>query len=357
VLDKGGAKCNLSASVLKITSFMFIFRFVAFSVVLTQMSSHIFAQTLPANLTSVASSQGNLWLKMRQNLNGLYSIHADIDTVSVGEKPILQINPAFTVGTPIETGFHIWETPTSFKYEEDDINQGASKILELHTHTPTSDQVFRNLSGGYLVISSNPSDPDWNYSFWMDIDNAVFMPYSFFIQDADDGFPGYFRQMPHLNEITDLKFWNQTVFRAAASMLSNRDASIATIDVSVKGIPNRAYYSPSYTYEIYCSKKDDYYPIGFRKRNKAGVIVQEVTCNQMNLVKSTHDNFSFLFPGKITNKSYNDEGQLLWTRVSTISNVTVNEKFDSDDQFYTIDPSIGRRIWDKDKNVWIQVPK
>ena len=289
---------------------------------------------------------------LRANFAGVESIHAKVTIVHVIEKADLDIEPGVEVSVPLTRTFTFWQKGDSFKYEVFNVNQNLQSLVARHAHTDDQDQYFTPANGGRLNIQKHSANKEW-----LAVDDAVLQPYGFLYPADNGGLPGYFAHMPSLSDLVNPDLWKQLAATNNLAISPSSNGDILTVFLTISGGIDKPYYSSQYTYEINLSKEKNYFPTGYKKRNKAGNIVQEVSCTKVGSAKNSNGTL-FYFPEQLVVKSYNDSGGLLFTKTSTIEDVSINSiSKDDEDQLFTIDPSTAKIIFDVDKKVLITVPQ
>lgn len=292
---------------------------------------------------------------VQHNFTEITSLYAETSVTKHLMPPYLDIEPGVNLSQATTFNFNYWEKGSSFRYEVDSTIKERQGLIALHARNGDLDQYYTMKNGGMLVLSHREIDKEWLSS-----DNAVLQPYGFLYHEIPGIFSDYAARMPSLADLKNPDLLKSLLTNTSVKLLSmrpNAPPDIATILITIKGGEEKQYQSGEYSYEVYLSKQYHWFPVGYRKRNKDGILIQEVFCSQITQEKDTTGGIPFIYSKKVQTWEYNKKGQLLLTVDSIISKLTFNAISDAqEEQLFNIDPGTAKVIYDKDKNVYIKVP-
>ena len=285
---------------------------------------------------------------LKKNFSDISSIQSEVKITRTYFKGY-NLEPGKQLPVTLTYRFTFFQSGGSFKYEAYNTTGGVEKCIAQHAHTDSEDQYFNGVQRTLLIVKQSPD------KYYLDIDDAALLPYGFLYSD-DYRDADYYPHMPSLAELKDANLWNKFLTNPTLKILDDTNPNITTIIFTISGGVVKPEYTSEHTYEVYLSKKMNYFPVGYIKRNKIGLRVQDVLCTKINQCHDAKSTVSYYSPEETDFRGYNSKGELAWWDHSQISNLIINS-IAPDDQVFYIDPSIAKWIYDQDKKVMIPVPK
>jgi hypothetical protein len=235
---------------------------------------------------------------------------------------------------------------------------GRNELMVRHARSGTFHQYLQNqgINGNALTLSHSI-----RYRGWLESDDIIFLPYGFlYLENPDRDFVADAPELtPCLEDFRDPKFWLAFSGNASVRLTSPADApDILLLEMVVpsKGVDG-PHISSEYRYEVRLSKKNHYFPLGYKAWNKAGQLVAEVSAEDI-VEPEWPGGVRFRFAKKAITKTYNEKGELTVTSVCTVNDVKINDIGpDAEDDVFHIDPAMADYIQDMDKGAVIAVPK
>ena len=144
-----------------------------------------------------------------------------------------------------------------------------------------------------------------------------------------------------------------SIVRSSVEMKAVTINSRECVELSLPGAVDY-YQRVPYTYKVYFSIKDNYFPIGWDTVDAADKIISQYRITELGKIATASGQF-FYYPKTATLGWFGESGSNTTDVVQTfrITNFSLNSL--SDDNF-TIDPSTANSIQDMDTNMVIMVP-
>ena len=293
--------------------------------------------------------------KMKQGFDGISSIHSEVKIEKTLELPYREFAASVDPTLPTKWTFEYWAKGKYYNYQLTSQTKGKEGFVAREALASGTDDLTQYLSkkaDGLMVIqlSRKPTS-----KYWLTTENATFATYAF-LYSGSDVKADFIPTIPSLSDLQAPKTWEQFANNPTLHLTSsNGDIISLTVNLKENG-PVIPYHESQYTYVIRLSKRLNYFPVGYKKINGAGVTVLQVSC--VDVIQTKHDNNAiFLSPKKVISKGYNRSGQLLLTVSSVMESIGINTLADYSSSLFDIDPAIADVIEDIDQNKFIQVPR
>jgi hypothetical protein len=315
------------------------------------VASFVILTVVPSGRTE---SIQEIFSAMKENFDGISSLHAESHVTKKLEAPYLAVAPGANISVPTTFDFRYWEKGDSFNYEVENTTPGKEGLLVRHARAQDYDQYFSRKAGGKLVVTRRPSSKEW-----LTTDNGLFLPYGFLFQEEEGSISDFIPRMPSLADLNSSEIWSKVASARDVKILpdtADPDSVVLTMTVP-GGEMEKAFQSTEYSYEVHLSKKRKFFPITIKKRNKSGTLIHEVTASEIGEIKGSSGRITY-FPRVATYRSYNGKGDLMITCTYNIDKLEVDAiTGEEGEDLFNIDPATAARIYDKDNNVHISVPR
>lgn len=239
---------------------------------------------------------------------------------------------------PTVSEFEFWSTKKGWRYEIAAFDAGEKRLITRHAFNSEVDQLFYPEEDILYVSKKRPTLATESLGKY---GNYVFSAYSFLVPDESVTKAPVVTPSPF--ELFDEAVW-APMFDAQIEVLDDTRDEMTLFIKKKKS-----------SYAVTLRKDAGYSPIRMKRYDSSRQIISDVQVEEMQRTEVPGTGEVLFLPKKIVVKEF-EAGQLAITATSTLEGISINN-LQEDDDIFTLDFALARKIYDVDGDVFINVPK
>jgi hypothetical protein len=248
---------------------------------------------------------------------------------------------------PVEKSeFSFWSSGPEWRYDINYDDQGVRKLRVRQAYDGSHTQTYQPVDDvlGFSTKELTISDESFGK-----YGNFLFITYGFLIP------PEFIQKSPpptlSPRDIENSDFWKKLGDRSISIVSREGDKIV----ISISPPPTAEKTEFSYSYEVTFDGAHNYLPVAFKRFNPDGKLISDASINDF-LSYTMPNGKKISLPKQVQREEYDSSGKLMYTAISKVESLDLNEIKDSS-EIFTLDPASVKKIHDEDSDTFIDVPQ